>query len=368
MKDAEVVIVSHILDPHLAPIIYALEKINVRSVLWDWTRFPSQDVMSVSVDGAQDSFRLGSHPGDILPLGGLRSVWLRRMGRFTLNPNLSRFDLSFAKRESRYTVRGAIDCLSPSRWVNNLHAAEAAESKIRQLQVARECGFAIPSTLVSNDPLAVRDFFEKHDAQIVYKSFRPMCWTDSGFHEHVVETTRLSDEQVRNDDAIRATPGIFQKLVRKEYEVRVTVIGESTFALGLFSQSKKETVDWRMEQALGNVPAEAVDLPDCVREKCLLLCKKLGLDYGAIDLIVDQDGGYVFLEVNQSGNFLFLDDAAPELNVYQNFCGYLACLEKLDSRLPTFADYKASNAHTEWVRMAEELSPSADDPYVVVES
>ena len=38
-----------------------------------------------------------------------------------------------------------------------------------------------------------------------------------------------------------------------------------------------------------------------------MLCRSLGLRYGAADLILSTEGEYVFLEVNPGGQFLFVE-------------------------------------------------------------
>ena len=58
---------------------------------------------------------------------------------------------------------------------------------------------------------------------------------------------------------------------------------------------------------------EATRLPDDVARRCLEFVHSYGLTYGALDLIVDLEGEYVFLENNPGGQFLFVEDRVPEL-------------------------------------------------------
>lgn len=48
-------------------------------------------------------------------------------------------------------------------------------------------------------------------------------------------------------------------------------------------------------------------LPQSIEAKLLELMKKLGLNYGAIDLILTPNNEYVFLEINPVGEFFWLD-------------------------------------------------------------
>ena len=49
------------------------------------------------------------------------------------------------------------------------------------------------------------------------------------------------------------------------------------------------------------------DLPENIKTKLLSLMDRLGLNYGAADVIVTPDERYVFLEVNPAGEFFWLD-------------------------------------------------------------
>jgi glutathione synthase/RimK-type ligase-like ATP-grasp enzyme len=95
--------------------------------------------------------------------------------------------------------------------------------------------------------------------------------------------------------------------VEKRVELRVTVVGTKVFAAEIDSQATNHTrFDWRRYD-LGNTPHRAHPLPDDVAERCLALTQRLGLSYGAIDLIVTPDGRYVFIEINPNGQYSWIE-------------------------------------------------------------
>jgi hypothetical protein len=49
----------------------------------------------------------------------------------------------------------------------------------------------------------------------------------------------------------------------------------------------------------------------------------LGLNYGAIDIIVTPDGRHVFLEVNPVGEFFWLECCSPHLPISQAIANLL---------------------------------------------
>ena len=134
----------------------------------------------------------------------------------------------------------------------------------------------------------------------------------------------MSAAHVEEDYAIGACPAIYQRLIRKSYELRVTIIGESIFTARVDSQRDGEVVDWRYEFPMGQEPLLAAVLPEEVSARCLKLCHELSLKFAAIDLIVDECGDHVFLEVNCAGQFLFVENRVPELQLLDYFSRFLA--------------------------------------------
>jgi hypothetical protein len=68
---------------------------------------------------------------------------------------------------------------------------------------------------------------------------------------------------------------------------------------------------------------ERHDLPAEVGEKLLAPMRRLGLEYGTIDLRLTPDGEYVFFEVNPAGQFLFVEHVCG-LPVRRVLAGHLA--------------------------------------------
>jgi glutathione synthase/RimK-type ligase-like ATP-grasp enzyme len=82
-------------------------------------------------------------------------------------------------------------------------------------------------------------------------------------------------------------------------------------------------MEYKLDVRLNQQAYECHDLPAEVGEKLLALMRRLGLEYGAIDLRLTPDGEYVFLEVNPAGQFLFVEHACG-LPVSRVLAGHLA--------------------------------------------
>ncbi|NER82819.1 MAG: hypothetical protein F6K42_25345 [Leptolyngbya sp. SIO1D8] len=58
-----------------------------------------------------------------------------------------------------------------------------------------------------------------------------------------------------------------------------------------------------------NIPCYPHTLPADLEQKLLAFMKRLGLEYGAIDMRLTPDGEYVFLEINPSGYYSYVEEA-----------------------------------------------------------
>jgi glutathione synthase/RimK-type ligase-like ATP-grasp enzyme len=247
----------------------------------------------------------------------LTSVWHRRPAHWIDESVLHPADREFAEGECRVFRRGFLHLLAPDAlWVNPVGAAARAAYKPVQQQVALDEGLEMPATLFSNSPEQIRAFLRRQGGEIVFKPLYGTAWSDAET-VWMPYTTLLTEELLVDDEPLRAVPGIYQAIVPKAYELRVTAIGDRLFAAKLRSQETRAgKLDWR--KSYSDLVFEPYQLPEAIAARCRAVMKRLGLVYGAIDLIVTPDGRYVFLEVNQMGQFLFVEWACgmPVLDAF----------------------------------------------------
>jgi glutathione synthase/RimK-type ligase-like ATP-grasp enzyme len=188
--------------------------------------------------------------------------------------------------------------------VNHPSRNRLAGSKPHQLKVARSIGFDVPATLISNDSTAVRAFAAEHQPLICKPLGEGRIEFDGG--ERLFFTSRFEATASDLLDDLGPEPYLFQELVDKNYDLRVTVIGEEVFAVRIESQVLPEAeVDWR--RAGVRVPHVAETLPSEVVDRCLALVRGFELEFAAIDLVRARDDRYVFLELNPNGQWAWLE-------------------------------------------------------------
>jgi glutathione synthase/RimK-type ligase-like ATP-grasp enzyme len=191
------------------------------------------------------------------------------------------------------------------KWISNPQATFQASDRSKQLSVAKAVGFNIPDTLITNDPDAARDFYHCHDGGVVIKALRHHSVVVRGKMYSMFTRRILMKDLPRLDDLLYA-PCILQEELHEKSELRVTVVGEEVFTAELDSRSTVRNYD-DIHRAVSNFPIRVFDLPDRIRTHCIDLIKSLGLRYGAIDFIKDENERLVFLEVNPTGDWYWIE-------------------------------------------------------------
>jgi ATP-GRASP peptide maturase of grasp-with-spasm system len=112
----------------------------------------------------------------------------------------------------------------------------------------------------------------------------------------------------------RIPPSFLQSKIEKNYEVRVFYLDGRFFAWAIISQSSIQTsTDYRKYNHQKPNRVVPYSLPADLEQKLLDLFCKIGLNTGSVDLMVDSDNDYYFLEVNPVGQF----GALSKLTNYQ---------------------------------------------------
>lgn len=95
-----------------------------------------------------------------------------------------------------------------------------------------------------------------------------------------------------------------QENIPKKYELRVFYLKERIFAMAIFSQNDDKTkVDFRNYNWSKPNRFTPYSLPRKIEDKIKYFMKSMNLNCGSIDMIVDIEGRYIFLEVNPKGQF-----------------------------------------------------------------
>jgi glutathione synthase/RimK-type ligase-like ATP-grasp enzyme len=309
-------------DMHAGAVAAALESLGAEVIFSVGTDVPTGQTCTCLIDQDHDR-RLIERAGATVDLGAIDLVWSRRAQLFA-TPDLHPDDIAFANREFSFFLDGFWARAAPAAvWVNPWAARKFSNTKLNQFAAARDAGFRISPTLFSHDPDQIAAFVGAHDAgKVVFKTLTPAWWQEPGIGNLTTSTSIVTPDLLDDRDALRLCPGIYQVLIEKAAELRVTVMGDAVHCVEVLAGSLPgAAVDWRVGQH--EMRVRPFVLPAGVEEKCRAIVRGLGLAFGCIDLILGKDGGWYFLEVNEMGQFLWVENMLPEARYLEAFVRFL---------------------------------------------
>lgn len=184
-----------------------------------------------------------------------------------------------------------IRCLSRPSFLKR------AENKVVQLKLARDLGFLLPPSLITNHDYSAQAFVISKPS-IVKPVASGKLITPVG--DFIIQTNIIPP----NHPPVQLShcPSYFQTYVKKDYELRITIVDSQVFAVRI---DAGDDIDWR--KSYKDNTYYSVDVPEEIKRKCFSMMKAFNLHFGAFDFIVS-NGDYYFLEVNPNGQWLWLEE------------------------------------------------------------
>jgi hypothetical protein len=305
MRTGAVLVVTHGFDDHVPLVRVELDKVGAQVVLFDTDDFRRGTDLTFGIEKGVPTvlLRVGEHEH----LGSSFASVLFRYIRLPTAPQIADPEARrMAASELQAALEGALLALEPAIWINHPYANRAARSKLLQLRLASGLGFTVPDTRVTANPREVRELYRKWDGQMVAKLAGGQLPGQTVNSQYVVFTTVIMPEDLEDDAALSACPTIYQRRVAKDYELRVTVVGDEIFACRINSQAHESArVDWR-QAGYDTLDIHSCQIEESVADRCRALLRALNLETGGIDLIVTPEGSTVFLEINAAGQWAFV--------------------------------------------------------------
>jgi glutathione synthase/RimK-type ligase-like ATP-grasp enzyme len=280
-------------EPPLALVCERLEGMGVPYVMFNQRQFSSAEIeFELSGGRVKGEMRLG---GRSYRLEDFCSIYTRLMD-YRFLPELERETPDSSRWRNCQALHDTIIrwCeIFPGRVVNRMAPMGSNSSKPYQAQLIRAQGFAVPETLITNDPDLVRKFRHQHN-KVVYKSISSI--------RSIVQL--LEDKDVARLEHILWCPTQFQAFVEGT-NVRVHTVDNAVFATGITA----ETTDYRYASLQGGDEAVlyALDLPKELAEQCINLARVLELPFAGIDLKITPDSQVYCFEVNPSPGFSYYE-------------------------------------------------------------
>jgi hypothetical protein len=287
-----ILIISAKNDSHARVVAQEIAKRGVPVAIGDVLELSTGAKWNMNPRNLGDTQWIGTD-GTIIELGAVRSVWCRRVFPPHYDPALRNADdRLFVQRTWREMLWGTI--LSLDAELLSDPFKQHAATKPLQLVVAKRVGLSIPETLITNDADRAREFVNRHNSLVIHKVMAV------AFGQFLYTKCWDGDDDKALDELVLA-PIILQRQVTGTQELRITIVGDECFAAE-FEPSGH--VDGRLDSA---TPYRPHQLPAEVERKLLAVMRVLGLSYATIDMRIDAQGDYVFLELNPQGQYLYVE-------------------------------------------------------------
>ena len=296
-----VLIVSGANDKHAEFLRDKLEEKGIDSFLFLTDKYPYKAMITICQD-----YKLVEYNCREEKIDARWSIWNRRVFPPEFPAGFPSNLEEMVREEAKRTIHGLMN-VHDGLVVNRPYENHAANNKIEQLRRARKLGFIVPDTIVTNDHKAAIDFYKKHDNDIIFKMQKlPIIKDDETYS--TIMTSRVLEEHMQNNERINNSSCLFQERIEKDYETRLTVVGDRLFPVAIHSQDSELSKDDFRRYDFEKVKYEQVEIPEDIRIKTKRLVRSYGLHYAALDIIKTPDDKYVFLEINPNGQYLWTEE------------------------------------------------------------
>lgn len=212
--------------------------------------------------------------GERIPSESITSVWYFWMPCYPETDNLLEFmGKEFATTEWGRVILSLESYLPNARWINPVSSLDLAMRRPHQLLLAQQVGLTVPKSIITNNPAAVEKLFDEVETgRVVFKTLEQLFVPPNT----MVFTNEITREFVtQSPDSISKRPAIYQELVERISDLRVTIVGDELFVVRISSQ-----------------------IPESAKRRLLEFHKRAGLVFASYDLLERGDDEFVFLECN----------------------------------------------------------------------
>lgn len=281
-------------DAHVEMICSKIEARGKKALALDTRYFPERLQIAYNTDAiVEGTLKIvdGDNVTEIIELSDITAVyWECYAGVY---PDAQYFgkEYQFAYQECETAIKSLFEMMNHCLWVNPPSNVLRHQLKPYQSQMAKELGVVMPDTLITNDPDALKTFFEKHDKQIISKPISGM-----GILNKIEEKDLVSDTLKR----LCKMPIQFQEYV-SGIDYRVHIVGDEVFVAEIVS----ETLNYKTDKGFF---LQASSVPEEIIETSKKIAEKMGYVLTGIDWRKRPDGEFVFIEVNPSPKFMLFEE------------------------------------------------------------
>jgi len=239
----------------------------------------------------------------------ITTVVLRRPKPVEIHKNGDIYSERHTAGEWSEVIEGFLAHIEEKRWINHPAKNSGASHKIEQLNRSKKYGLNTPRTLVTNNIHEAEKFILSENNGVIVK---PLA---SGFIERaspkkdtIIYTRRFKEENRQFLKKIEFCPILFQEMVPKVVDVRLTILDGIIVATGIraIENDGSQRLDIRRNN-MSDVEYFPFKVPRVVSISVRSLIQSYGLRFAALDFGVTESGQWYFFEINPNGQWAWLD-------------------------------------------------------------
>jgi glutathione synthase/RimK-type ligase-like ATP-grasp enzyme len=239
----------------------------------------------------------------------IATVVYRRPKPLVVHKNGDIYSESHTAGEWSEAIEGFLAHIDERNWINHPARNSEASHKIEQLSRSKKHGLNIPRTLVTNKIHEAEKFIFSEKNGVIVK---PLA---SGFIERansaedtIIYTNKLKEENLQFLNEIEFCPVLFQEMILKVIDVRVTMLDGIIVAIGIkaIESDGIQRLDIRRDN-MSDVEYIPIKVPSDVSTSMRSLIQSYGLRFATLDFSITESGQWFFFEINPNGQWAWLD-------------------------------------------------------------
>ena len=214
----------------------------------------------------------------------------------------------FMYSEYKQLLLGLLHLLKDTPTINHIDIFYNSNYKISNFERAKEIGFNVPSSIISNDICKIEEFGNKYLWNVVLKTFFTTTYKKDSI-EYYVPVKKISrDDFNHSKNLIRSFPIYLQQYIEKQYELRIVVIGKEIFPFAIYSQEHESSkIDFRIDD-LSKLKHELIEIPEYLTNFIVQYISDYQIDFCSFDIVFTPNNEYYFLECNLDGEWYWIED------------------------------------------------------------
>jgi len=239
------------------------------------------------------------------------AVWFRR-GYFDFNSSLNIAENKEVDTFSKNIIMKDFHAFSEYLYhylKNNTkcfgNPVKYSVNKLIALETAQKVGLKIPNTIVTENSADFEKLYHANHQKIITKSISDWVSSDLKSYTYYYNTKSVKPEHVSPNFFY----SLFQQKVEKIFEVRTFIWDGKTYSAAICVPKDNEKAQTDFRNDYDGIRITPYKLPQDIENKLFKLMKKLDLETGSADFIVDENLNFYFLEINPVGQFGFIDKA-----------------------------------------------------------